>query len=434
MNKFSPFRIATLVLSVIIAVFALLVFSGKLPFFSASNNAVKYSGEVLIWGTVPEQDMSGAMSTLSQNVKDYTITYREIPAKSFVSELVNSIASGRNPDLIIAPHDVILSQYDKLNVTPFTSMSEATYKGLYVPSADVFLRSNGIQALPIAIDPMVMYYNKDIMAKYGVIYPPATWDMMTKAAESMTEKGPIDGDFKLSVLPFGSYGNYRYSKDIITAILEQLGTPLIARSAYGLGIGLYDNDGTTNLNSIAKFMNDYSNPNLSTFTWSVRMPEAFDAFTSNRLAFYPAYMSDNRSILNANSRLQYDYTYLPQTKDTGRFFTSAKIIGIAQLTTSKNPAAAFNTMSIISQPEWTNAIARYIGSPSARKDSLAGNDGSQYAEIASKSAVAGKVFYDKNPNVSDGLVTQMFNDIVSNRLEISESTQKFLTALSKLYK
>lgn len=434
MDKFSPFKTAIVVVSIVIAVFALLVFSGRVPFFSSSSDANTLTGDVVIWGTVPEQEMSAAMSTLAQNVKTYTVTYREVPVQTFVPELVNSIANGTNPDLIIAPHDIILNQYDKLNVIPYTSMSEADYKSVYVPSAEVFLRTNGIQALPIAIDPMVMYYNKDIMAKYGVINPPASWDDVVKSAEQITEAGSVDGEFKTSVIPFGSYGNYKYSKDIVAAILEQFGTPLIARSATGLGVGLYDNDGVSNLNSIIKYMNDFSNPNLTTFTWSVRMPDAFEAFVSNRLLFYPAYMSDNKSIASANPRLQYDYSYLPQTPNTNRFFTSAKIVGISQLTSSKSPAAAFNAMSIISQPEWTNAIAGYIGSPSARKDSLAGNNGTQYAVLASKSAIAGKVMYDKAPITSSNLVNQMFNDIVSNRYNIGEAVQNFLIAVAKIYK
>lgn len=436
MDKFSPFKTAIIVISIVIAVFALLVFSGKVPFLDSSTDTSALSGEVVIWGTVPEQEMSAAMSTLAQSVKTYTVTYREVQQQSFVPELVNSIANGTNPDLIIAPHDIILNQYDKLNVIPYTSMTEADYKATYVPSSEVFLRANGIQALPIAIDPMVMYYNKDIAAKYGVINPPASWDDVVKSAETMTEAGSVDGEFKLSVIPFGSYNNYKYAKDIIAAILEQFGTPLIARTASGLGVGLYDNDGVSNLNTIARYMNDFSNPNLTTFTWSVRMPDAFEAFVSNRLAYYPAYMSDNRSIAAANPRLQYDYAYLPQTPNTNRFFTSAKIIGISQLTSSKNPLAAFNAMSIISQPSWTNAIAGYIGSPSARKDELEAQSktGTQYAVLSSKSAIAGKVMYDKAPINSNNLVNQMFNDIVSNRYNIGEAVQNFLTAIAKLYK
>lgn len=434
MDKLSPLKIAIITISIFIAIFALLVFSGRVPFFGSSTDTSSPTGEVVIWGTVPEQEMSTAMGTLSQTVKTYTVSYKEIPEKTFVNEMVSAIASGNGPDLIIAPHSIILNQFDKLSVIPFTSMSEADYKSVYVPSSEVFLRSGGIQALPIAIDPMVLYYNKDVMAKYAKVSPPASWKEVTQDAEKMTEAGSVDGEFKLSVIPFGSYSNYKYSKDILAGILEQFGTPLIARSTNGLGVGLYDSDGVGNLNSIVKFMNDFSNPNLTTFTWSVRMPDAFEAFVSNRLAYYPAYMSDRKSIEAANPRLQYDYTTLPQTPNTNRFFTSAKIIGIAQLTTSKNPSAAFNAMSIISQPAWTNAIAGYIGSPSARKDSLTNNSGTQYEVIAQKSAVAGKVMYDKAPVVSSSYTDQMFNDIVSNRYSVSEAVSNFLTAIAKIYK
>ncbi len=95
-----------------------------------------------------------------------------VVTKGLVSEeLVAALASGQGPALVIMPHDLLVSQGDKLTPIPFSIVSERAFLDTYLDGASVFLSNNGILALPILVDPVVMYWNKDLFASAGIPTP-----------------------------------------------------------------------------------------------------------------------------------------------------------------------------------------------------------------------------------------------------------------------
>ena len=339
--------------------------------------------------------------------------------------------------MIIAPHDVILTNEIYLNTTPYGEFSESKYKGLYVDAAQVFLRPTGIVSFPLGIDTMVLFYNKDLQNQAGIVDTPKDWNQILKIAEQHTEKSSVAGIFKVSIIPFGAYSNYLYNKDMVMTLVNQLGGEAIYRSGYTFAIGLEDHtseSGASYIDNIVRFMSGFANPSLNSFTWSPRMPDALIAFTSGNLMYYPAYISDYDHILAANPKLQFDYVLMPQIPDKEKLYTGSRVLGISMFSSSRNPAAAKDAyLTFGSNKEFANSIAAIAGEPSPRKDTLAGTDSSQYAETIGKSILLAKPFYDIDNDTTSSLVDNMFQSIISNRKEISEAVKSFVTSLKKLY-
>ena len=222
MQNISPFRIIVLGITIFIAIFSILVFSGKIPFIdNKSQNTNKLSGKVIIWGTLSKIKMDEYLNKFNSQAIGYTMEYTEVPIEPFKSLLTQSLSYNTGPDLMIAPHDIILSNEIYLKTLPYLEYSETKYKSTFVDAGQVFARSSGVIAFPVGIDTMVLFYNRELQNKLGIVEPPKDWNKMLTIAETYTNQTTTSGIFKLSVLPFGSYKNYAYNKDVLMMLINQ---------------------------------------------------------------------------------------------------------------------------------------------------------------------------------------------------------------------
>src|SRR5512133_864204 len=89
------------------ALLSVLIFSGKIPLGGSKDKA---TGEVMIWGTLPEVQMNKVIQEFNPKAKTYRVTYREVSESAFSQTLLEALANGTGPDLIMAPHQMLLSQ------------------------------------------------------------------------------------------------------------------------------------------------------------------------------------------------------------------------------------------------------------------------------------------------------------------------------------
>ena len=95
------------------AFFAILIFSGKIPGIGNKEDAPK--GEVVLWGTFPETQMNAVVQQFNPQAKTYRITYREVSEKDFSRALLEALANGTGPDLILAPYLINIKRVDLYN-------------------------------------------------------------------------------------------------------------------------------------------------------------------------------------------------------------------------------------------------------------------------------------------------------------------------------
>ena len=104
------------------------------------------------------------------------ILYTQHSLDTLDIDLANAIAQGSGPDLVILPESHILKNSKLFASIPYSLISERTFDDTFTQAGDIFLTDNGIAALPFLVDPLVMYWNKDIFATAGVPTPPTTWN------------------------------------------------------------------------------------------------------------------------------------------------------------------------------------------------------------------------------------------------------------------
>ena len=72
--------------------------------------------------------------------------------------------------------DGIVRNQDKIIEIPYDTISGRDFKNTFIEEGEMYLTENGVLGLPFTIDPMVMYWNRDIFQSVGIANPPEFWD------------------------------------------------------------------------------------------------------------------------------------------------------------------------------------------------------------------------------------------------------------------
>jgi ABC-type glycerol-3-phosphate transport system substrate-binding protein len=431
--------IAGLIFSVIIAV---LIFSGVIPVPGKKNPEASLSGKVIIWGTVPEVQMNTIIDPIQKSIKNYSVSYVEKNPESYEDDLVQALASGKGPDMIVLDPGLLIKHSDKIASTPYKTFSERDYKDLYVDISNLFLGPDGVLAIPISIDPMVMYYNKDTLSAAGIVSPPLHWNELLSLAANLS-KVDENGTLTKNMVAFGEYDNVEHAKDIVSMLALQLGNPIVEAQleydeskkpyyTYKAALGRSNQDGVRVGESVLRFYTQFSDPAKQTYSWNKTFPSSRTMFISGKLGFYFGYASEYKGIADKNPNLRFDIARVPQVKDYPSKITVGQVLGVAVLKSSKNIDAAFNTNQYLVSPEFAPYISGALGTAPARRDLLSVKQEDAYNGIVYPSAIIASSWYDPDAIATETLFKRMITNVVSGRTTLYESVNDFVNSLQDM--
>ncbi len=413
---------------------AVLIFSGRLPIGGVSQSIV---GDVLMWGVFPDSEMSNIIQPFNAKAKTYRINYIYVGPNDFERKLVEALASGIGPDVILAPYQIILSQQRRIYPFPASNFSETAYKNAYIDGASIFWTPYGALALPVAAEPMVLFFNRTLFSKHGLSTPPKYWDEVTRMVPDLTVIN-ANGNLLESGIALGTY-NVPYIKDIVMTIVSQFGQlPVLTQ---------FNNDGSVSfditadtpitetspvlpLTSIMRFVTEFSDPLKVTYTWNHLNGDASDVFVAEKLAMYIGYAGELPVLRNRNPKMNIDMTYIPQTKDYGTFSTGLRLYGIATMRQSKNPAGSLAVEAAFAGAEYSPQIAQVVGAQPALREYL---DTPGLNEVLKNSLLVARGWYDVNAISTADYMSQMFLGITSGKQGVTDAVDDFVSRMYDLY-
>lgn len=421
-------------LGVFAALFSVLIFSGKIPI---GKQDAKAKGEVVLWGTFPETAMNPIIQEFNPQAKTYRVTYREVSEDNFDQKLLEALANGNAPDLILAPYQIILSQSSRLYPFPVANLGEKLFKDTYVDGASVFFTPNGAIALPVSVEPMVLFYNRTLFSKHSIINPPAYWDEVTAVVPSLTLQNNR-GQFVESGIAFGA-PNTPYAKDILMAIVAQLGQTPVLKQYNNMNepyLSVIANQPVAQdgevlpLSSALRFFIQFADPTQKTYSWNQFSGNADDQFVSEKLAMYIGYSGELGTLRARNPRADIEMASFPQTKGYNTFATGVRMYGIATVRTSKNLVTAFNVESQFAGAGIAPSLANIVGGvPPFRV--YAATPG--LSAVVASSMLVARTWQDSFANQSTAYVSSMISDVLNNRQGVSDSVDTFVSRLQDLY-
>ncbi len=413
--------------------FSVLLFSCKIP-VGKCKEASNARGDVILWGTLPEAGMNTLTQEFNPKAKTYAVRYKYVPEADFEQRLLEAVASGQGPDMIIAPHQIILSQTER--IYPF-QVAEKNFRDAYVDGASVLLSSQGALALPVSIEPMVLFYNRTLFSKRGIINPPVYWDEVVTLAPLLTLRQ--GGQFIQSAIALGT-PTVPYAKDIIMAIVSQLGQTPVVQAVDSTGevyFSVQANEPVTEgseilpLVTVNRFFTQFGDPGQNAYTWAqAQTGNPADFFVGEKLAMYIGYSGEYQSLRARNPRGDFQMTTLPQTRKYNTFTTGMRMYAIATLKTTKNPLASLTVEKDFASAGVAPTIAQIIGGVPAFRTYAATPS---LDPVIARSMLVARGWYDRYSKQSTGYTTTMISDIINYRYGVNDATTIFIARMRDLY-
>lgn len=429
--KLRPFELALAVGFGLLGLLAIALLAGYRP--SAPSDALSFGGAVVVWGTQNADAFNRTLEPYRERDDAYhSIEYVQKNPASLQDELLNALAENRGPDLMLIPHEDLVMMRSKLQPIPYENFPLRDFRTAYIEGAEIFLLQDGVYAYPAAVDPLVMFWNRDIMTSKNVLTPPRTWEEVVNTTVPTFVERDFNRTINLSPIAFGEYRNVQHAFEILSLLIIQGGSNLVTEKATGqYQIDLNQVSGETRppLEAALAFYTSFAQPTSPLYSWNRSLPLDADEFASNDLVLYFANGSLARDIAARNPNLNIDITEVPQGANATLRRTYGTFYGWAMLRNARNKQGAYQALQVLGSEAFASTYAVELGMAPAHRNALLGGSNDLYGRIIFSAAVVARGWLNPSPIVVDTIFTEMVEDVLANR---SQPVQAANVALKRL--
>jgi ABC-type glycerol-3-phosphate transport system substrate-binding protein len=435
--KLRPFELALVIIFGGLAMGSLIVLKFYEPAAKTDESALAIQiGKVDIWGTIPNVAMHSLLTDLSKQDDQYrSVSYQYYHPEEFDDILVTALADGRGPDIILVPHEKLIEMRQRIKPVAYESFPLRDFKNNYVDGAEIFALSDGIYGYPVAVDPLMVYWNKDILATEGFLQAPKTWEELVNVMFPKIIKRDFDRTINRSVVAMGEYGNVRNAFGIVSALLIQQGTEGVTEDMDGKYLVRINRSETESdpLLETADFYTRFSKPGNTLYSWNRAFEDDRLQFIGEDLALYFGYASEASEIERANPNLNFDIAEIPQGETATVRRTYGKFYAMSLLKSSENVPSATAVIHSLVNSKNSEQIAKNSGMVPAFRSLVTQGSNDTFGRISYKSAGIALGWLNPDLAVTNGHFETMMRDINENRQDVSGATSDLLTRLRNEY-
>lgn len=419
----------------LLGVFAFFVLAGVIAFATFRGGDSETLPPIEIWGTIPQETFDNFLGTVNIELDQQLqgVSYRGFTREQFDTALVEALASGRGPDMILVPQDLLVRHYDRIYVLPFESFDARTFRDRFIEEGELVLNGSGIVAFPFSIDPLVLYWNRTLFANEGIAQPPAYWDELAGLSGSLTKRD-ARGNVTQSVIAFGEFANVTNAKEIITTLIMQAGGAITQGTPGNYTVTLQDSFNLPEAPALStlRFYTEFANPARTLYSWNRSLPLSEQAFLAGDVALYPGFASELYTLRQKNPNLNYDIAMLPQVRDATEEITFGRMYALAAMRQSPNVGAIFNAIGLLTTPGVLSIWENETGLPPVRRDMLAREPSDAFRSVFYDSALIAEGFLDPDPRETANIFQTMVEDVTSGRSNMNTAVREADERMSRL--
>lgn len=420
MDKLSTFQVVSLAIFgvlIVVGVGVFAAFGGLL-----GNTAV---GPVTLWGTLDSAAMTNLLEALRSQDKSFeNITYAEKDPATYENDLLNALASGNGPDLMLLPDRDVQSFRDKVLPLSYGAMSRGAFTSSFIDEAQMLLTPSGELGLPFSVDPLVMYWNTDLYAAAGVASPPQYWNQLIDAAPKITAFD-TGKNVKKSAAALGSWNNIGNAKAILSTLIMQAGDGIVSVNSQGMPVpvlGAAPASAPENpAASALRFYTQFANPSQSVYSWNRSLPKDSDSFAAGDLATYFGFSSEYSAIAARNPNLHFGVALLPQIQVSSARLTAGNMLVLAIPKTARNPSGAATMAQKFTAAAAAAAASQKLGLAPVRRDLLSDTPSSAAGSVFVRSALIARGWLDPSPAATDGIFKGMVESVASGAADPTQA-------------
>lgn len=310
---------------IILAIFAVVAmpFLCGCPLSTSTQNS-SYKVNLEIWGTLDDATAYNEIFNQYRKINPYVteIKYRKFSQATYKQELLDALASGQGPDIFMINNGWLPSFENKIESAPAAFISQVDMKNFFpdVVSGD-FMSEGKVFAVPLSVDSMVLYYNKDLFNAAGITSAPTTWQEFDSDVEKLTKIDSV-GNIEKSGAAIGTARNISQSADLLSVLMMQNGVELPSKKGdlVKFDEGIISSNGNVvqagqqalaYYTKFAKATNDTNTANLL-YTWNSKKYNSIDSFSEGSVGMIFNYEWRYAEIKNKNAKLNFAIAPMPQ--------------------------------------------------------------------------------------------------------------------------
>jgi multiple sugar transport system substrate-binding protein len=408
------------------------------------------------WTVFNDVDQLRALAEDYKTVRRYvTVNIRQIRYEEFDDLFTNALADNVEPD-IVSVHSRWLRQYktrldpapstvtvarittegrlqprDVVTIEQNTMPDESDVKRLYVSSvAEDVVIDGDVYGLPIAMDTLALYYNKELLDKAGVPLVPSTWEGFSEAVKKGTIYGK-NGEILQSGVALGTGNNIDNSFDIISLLFLQSGLKMTKGGMVSFAEGVDKNSDKHPAVESLRFYTDFARPTKDVYSWNENMPNALEEFARGKSVFYFGFAYDRPRIKARGPQLKFEIEPVAQLNpsvpvNVANYWVES-VVG-----KSEHKDEAWDFIRFLSAPENIKKYTDATKQPSPLRVQIESQKEDEELGPFALQALSAKNWYQGNDlNATDQVFTDLFSDYL---IPFSENENPVKRAVSLLEK
>lgn len=389
-----------------------------------------------------------------------TINYKKLRYDEYEQELLNALAEDRAPD-IFSIHNTWIRKYQSKifpmpeSITMAYPVTKGSIKKEVVPElrttksitlkqlkdnfvdvvyddvvVDTLNAKTGqtekkVYGLPLSVDTLAMFYNKDLLNNAGISQAPAYWNSEFQQDVKKLTKQDTKGQFIQSGVALGGSTNINRYSDILSALMMQNGSVMMSDSGSVTFNVIPENFKDQKYNpglEALRFYTDFSNPAKEVYSWNKDLENSLNLFIQGKLAIMFGYAYHLPQIKAQAPKLNFAIAKLPQIEGNPQSVNFANYWVETVSNKSKRQNEAWDFIQFATKAEQAKTYLDVVKKPTALRSLISGQLDDMDIGIFAEQVLTAKSWYKGiDANAAEKIIADMIDSINSGQDQIENA-------------
>ena len=390
-----------------------------------------------IWGLDDEGNLQELLADYKKENKHITINYEKKSLADYETELINAFAADTGPDIWLIHNTWLPKHKDKIKELPNELFSLSDLRTTFVEVVEKDLvDENKIYALPLYVDTLALFYNKDILNSAGIPLPPDTWEELIADLDKLVQRNQWGG-IEQSGAALGTAENIDHSTDILALLMLQNGTKMVNENKESATFdeSIYIEGKTYQPGQDAlRFYTDFSNPSKRTYTWNRQMSYSLDAFIEGKVAMMFNYSNQIPIIKDRVPYLNFGISSMPQIKGRNFDIDYANYWAFTVSKKTRVVQEAWKFILYLNQKENAKKYLEIVNRPTARRDLINWQEDDLELGVFVKQGLSAQTWYQVGSSAIEIIFANAIESVVLGRANVIKAIQAAADQVTLLMK
>jgi len=398
------------------------------------------------WSVFEESsNMQELISQYQTQNPHVTIEYRNFRSDEYEEELLNALAEDRGPDIFsiqttwmkkyqpkIQPlpaeikrlYALVAGTFKKETFTGQEIVKTPTLRDIKVLYPDVVYDNQVIDGqiwgLPLSIDTLALFYNRDLLNNAGIALPAKDWTQFASQVAKLS-KTDTKGNVLQAGAAIGTANNVSRASDILALLMMQNGVQMADERGFAT---FNQNPPGTQVETLLSaqalnFYTSFANPATAGYTWNNTMPSSLQSFMAGKAAYFFGYSYNIPVIKTQAPKLRFEITTVPQI---GTNFNFANYWVESVSKKSQHADEAWDFILFLATNKDNNK--KYLETnrkPAALRELIASQlDDIELSPFANQLLTSRSWYKGKDPQAAEQIILSMINDALAGIMPVQE--------------